>query len=472
MLIGRALPLVKEFIERVNAGLAELEPGQELSGLQKLWLEFCLMGIIVTGSLCWSKFKRASLGQHSEGKLSWMFRKANIAWKLLLRVSVRVIIEEYGIVEGMLAIDDTDRRRSKRTTRIGFTHKIKDKKTNGYFNGQNILFVILVTESVTIPVDFDFYVPDPVLRQWRKQDKKLKKQGVPSSQRPKAPARDPRYPTKQVLALRLLQRFRAHHPEIRIKLVVADALYGCAEFLDQAQAIFGAQVISQVRKDQLIQFRNRKIHLTDYFNRINKGVVQKLRLRGSKEKVALVSSARLYLQAHKKKRFIIALRYEGESEYRYLVASDLSWRTIDIVQGYSLRWLVEVFIEDWKLYEGWGQLAKQFDEDGSRRGLILSLLLDLCLLLHPQQTARIKDKLPAATVGSLLERLRMQSLLQSVEALVKEQDRTKKLSELAEVIEDCFPLNPSKKHLHGLEVGQLEPAPSLKYHAQRALEAA
>jgi hypothetical protein len=28
---------------------------------------------------------------------------------------------------------------------------------------------------------------------------------------------------------------------------------------------------------------------------------------------------------------------------------------IDIIQAYSLRWLVEVFFEDWKLYEGWGQ---------------------------------------------------------------------------------------------------------------------
>ena len=46
------------------------------------------------------------------------------------------------------------------------------------------------------------------------------------------------------------------------------------------------------------------------------------------------------------------------------------------------------------------QLAKQPDEEGSSRGLTLSLLLDLCLLLHPEQLARIEDKLPAYTVGS------------------------------------------------------------------------
>jgi len=38
------------------------------------------------------------------------------------------------------------------------------------------------------------------------------------------------------------------------------------------------------------------------------------------------------------------LKYEGEDEYRYITATDLSWRAIDIVSAYALRWLVEVFI--------------------------------------------------------------------------------------------------------------------------------
>ena len=75
-----------------------------------------------------------------------------------------------------------------------------------------------------------------------------------------------------------------------------------------------------------------------------------------------------------------------------MVASDLSWRTVDMVQGYTLRWLVEVFFADWKVHEGWGQLTKQPDEDGSSRSLILSLLLDHCLLLHPHQLARLEQQ--------------------------------------------------------------------------------
>jgi hypothetical protein len=86
---------------------------------------------------------------------------------------------------------------------------------------------------------------------------------------------------------------------------------------------------------------------------------------------------------------VIALKSEGKEDYRYLVATDLSWRTKDIIQAYSLRWLIEVFFLDWKLNEGWGREVKQYDEEGSSLGLILSLLLDHCLLLHPEQTTRI-----------------------------------------------------------------------------------
>ena len=55
-----------------------------------------------------------------------------------------------------------------------------------------------------------------------------------------------------------------------------------------------------------------------------------------------------------------------------LLSSDIS----DIIRYYALHWLVEVFIEDWKQHEGWGKMACQQAEDGTRRALLLSLLLD------------------------------------------------------------------------------------------------
>ena len=160
------------------------------------------------------------------------------------------------------------------------------------------------------------------------------------------PPRDEAYPTKQALALRLLAQFRQHHPHITIKAVLADALYGTAHFVDTASAIFGGvQVISQLRRNQTVRFRNRTLSVQQYFERYP-GVSQAIRIRGGREVRALVGSARLYVGAHDKKRFVIALKYAGEEDYRYLLASDLTWRTQDIVQAFTGRWLVEVFVQD------------------------------------------------------------------------------------------------------------------------------
>jgi hypothetical protein len=69
-------------------------------------------------------------------------------------------------------------------------------------------------------------------------DKSLKKQGVPPKQRLRKPAPNPQYPTKEPLALRLLASFKAHHPDVRIHAVIADALYGTATFVDGASTLF------------------------------------------------------------------------------------------------------------------------------------------------------------------------------------------------------------------------------------------
>ncbi|WP_230987944.1 hypothetical protein [Bathymodiolus japonicus methanotrophic gill symbiont] len=205
----------------------------------------------------------------------------------------------------------------------------------------------------------------------------------------------------------------------------------------------GSQVISQLRKNQNIEYRGRIRSVESYFNSINKGIDQIIRVRGGKEIKVTVSSARLKVSSHSKKRFVIALKYDGENDYRYLVATDLTWRTQDIIQAYTLRWLIEVFFEDWKLYEGWGREAKQLDEEGLSRGLILSLLFDHCLLLHPEQIARIESKLPAYTVGSLQRKSQMDVLLEFITSLLEFPDPGDKLKELGELIKDVFQLMPS-----------------------------
>jgi hypothetical protein len=462
------LPFIKNYIEALDKGLKK-HTGKGLSLGQAVWLGFCLMGILVTNSVCWARFERASFGLYRFSALSWMFRHTRLSWAKLLPVSVELILAAHGLTEGILVGDDSDRARTKGVKRIHKAHKLKDKPTGGYRMGQSLVMLLLVTPVLTIPVGFAFYHPDPRLKAWEKEEQRLKKQGVPKKDRPAKPERNPCYPTKADLLLELLAKFKAHFPNFRVKAILADALYGQKTFMNAASRLFnGVQVISQVRGNQLIRSRGKWISLDTYFTR-NGGVTQKLRIRGEEhDTLVTVSAARLVLKAHSGKRFIIALKYEGETEYRYLVATDLSWRYLDIVQVYTLRWLIEVFFEDWKLYEGWGQLAKQTGEEGSSRGLILSLLLDHCLLLHPEQTVRLESKQPACTVGSLCEKSRVQALRAFIRRVLDEDNPQDKLRQLADQLEDLFPLRDSTKHMNGRDLGRIGPTPSLKYQAVAA----
>lgn len=466
MLIGQPLPFVSAFVEELDAALrTHSEVSRGLSALQRRWLSFCLMAVMVTNSLCWARFERAGLGRYSQAALSWMFRHAKLPWEGLLQRSVGVILRCHGIDSGTLVMDDTDQRRSKVTRRIAGVHKLKDKASGGFLMGQSVVFLLLVSATLTVPVGFAFYEPDPVRRAWDKQDRRLKQQGIPKRQRPPEPARNPAYPSKAELGLTLLERFRQWHPTVTVQAVLADALYGTAAFLNRAGAIFGGlQVISQLRSNQKVRFRNRSLTLEQYFARYP-GVCQCYRRRGGDSMSVWVSSARLYVEAHGQKRFVIALKYEGESEYRYLVASDLSWRTEDIVQTFTLRWLVEVFIQDWKGYEGWSALTKQPGAEGSNRGLILSLLVDHCLLLHPAQLAQLKHRQPAFTVGSLINRIKVDSLLELVRTILAAADPAHQLQQLRDTLAAGFDLRPSEKHLIGRDLGRMAPSPSLKYKA-------
>jgi len=457
---------IKTFVTDLDAALGTLKPNAKLTQLQRFWLGFCLTGMLLTNSVCWAKFERASLGEYKIAALSWMFREAKVAWNYLLLASVSLVLVQHRITEGELVLDESDRSRSKRTKRIHKAHKQKHKASGGYVNGQTVVLLLLVTQSVTIPVGFAFYMPDPALTAWTKEDRRLKKQGMTKKDRPVMPERNNAYPTKTQLAVRLLQAFKNAHGDIKIKAVLADALYGETVFMDEASRIFDiTQVISQLRENQNIEYKDKKRNLKDYFNTTNKGVEVILRVRGGKEVKATVSSARLKVIAHGKKRLVVALKYEGESDYRYLVATDMTWRTMDIIQAYTLRWLVEVFFEDWKLYEGWGREARQLDEEGSSRGLILSLLFDHCLLLHPEQTARIENKLPAYTVGSLQRKSQIDVLLEFIKTLLKHQNPADKLKELAGLVDDVFQLMPSGKHMVGRDLGRIEPTASLQYRA-------
>lgn len=467
MVIGTELPgFITDFFEKIDERVRAHSPGNGLSKKQKYWLAFCVLATLATNTICWAKFEKVSLGKYKKKALSWMFRHAKIPWQLLFQVSVNVLICLYRITWGTLSIDETDNHRSKRTKKISWVHKLKDKATGGYAMGQCVVFIVLVTPIVTIPVGFKFYMPDPDVTRWRKKYSKLKKIGVSADQRPKRPPRNPNYPSKNELAVQLLKEFKEKYPEIKVKCVNADALYGNKQFLTGAASVYeSTQIISQIDKNRKIRRRGKDISVKEYFSR-NSGVLQQIKIRGEKEIMATIASARLYISSQGLKRFVVAVKYEDEDEYRYLIATDMSWRTEDIVKAYTLRWLVEVFFQDWKANEGWATLTKLTGEEGSRNSLILSLLVDHCLLFHPDQLARIKNKLPASTVGTLRHQISMDSLFMFIQELLQSENPAKKLEQLAsKVKESIVSLAPSKKHMVGRDLGRLEPSPSLQYRA-------
>jgi hypothetical protein len=220
MILAKPAPFVSAFIDAVDDAIRQQNPNHGMSAIQRTWLAFCITAVLVTNSICWARFERASLGTYSLAALSWMFRHSKIPWDHLLVASVRVILRHHGLTSGSLVIDDTDNPRSKSAKALAHLYKLRDKESGGYVWGQSLVFLLLVTPKISIPVGFVFYQPDPELSAWYPKEKALKKQKVPKAQRPPKPAPNPDYPTKQQLALRLLEAFQAHYPDIQVHLIV------------------------------------------------------------------------------------------------------------------------------------------------------------------------------------------------------------------------------------------------------------
>ena len=227
------LPFIRDFINLLTSSISVEHPDFHLTKTQKLWISFCLTGILLTNTVCWARFERASFGGWLEPALSWMFRRSKIDWNKLLKGSVSVILKKYGIESGSLELDDTERERSKNAKQIYGLGKQKDKKSGGFFNGQSILVLLLVTKKISIPVGFEFYRMDPVLRAWRKKDNELKKKGVKKKNRPKEPVRNTAYPTKNEIGLGLVNSFKSDFGQIKIKAVKACLLYTSPSPRDQ-----------------------------------------------------------------------------------------------------------------------------------------------------------------------------------------------------------------------------------------------
>ena len=76
MIIGKPAPFVRAFVEAVDAAIRAHQPSHGMSAIQRTWLAFCVTAVLVTNSICWARFARASLGTYSLAALSWIAESA------------------------------------------------------------------------------------------------------------------------------------------------------------------------------------------------------------------------------------------------------------------------------------------------------------------------------------------------------------------------------------------------------------
>jgi hypothetical protein len=126
-------------------------------------------------------------------------------------------------------------------------------------------------------------------------------------------------------------------------------------------------------------------------------------------------------------------------------------------------------VQDWKSHEGWSQLTKQPGEEGARRSVILSLLVDHGLFYHPDQYAQFKHKLPAYTVGSLRAHVPVECLVKVIETLMSSDAPQEQLLRFTCAVHEVFAFSRSKKHMIQRQLGRLEPTPYLKYRADEVM---
>ena len=166
MILGKPAPFVSACVDAVDEARREHHPSHGLSTMQRTWLALCVTALLVTNSMCWARFARASLGTYALAALSWMFRHSKMPWESLLVASVRVILRQYGMPSGSLVIDDTDNQRSKSAKTLAHLYKLRDKERGGSLWGQSLVFLVLITPKISLPVGFVFSQPAPELSAW------------------------------------------------------------------------------------------------------------------------------------------------------------------------------------------------------------------------------------------------------------------------------------------------------------------
>jgi len=463
MILTDSLPDIKSFVNIISNSSTDENNRKYslLTRIQNKFIAFCMTYMIIFGCFCFESMEKASLGKYKSKSLGALLKYAKIPWLALWKSSVKYLISHAGN-SGFLVIDDSNRNRAKGTSKLYGVHKVKDKKTAGYAMAQNIVLLAFVTQKITFTVGFELFRPDPAWYKWKEEDIRQRLAGIKRANRPNRPDRDHNYPMRTEIALKLIKAFKDIIPEINIEAIVADSAYLNKNLIAGVEKIFpNVQFISQLRNNNIVS-DNSKISksVKEYFaNKVPKDV--EINIRGMGNKTIQLISARLFIRSQNRKMHIVALKYAGEEEYRYLAATNLSWQGITIVRAYSMRWLVEVVIEDWKEYSGWGQMAFQRDVDTVCRGIQLSFLVDHFICSHNLQLKQLQAEKSLFTTGSVQRFLQNKALLLEVSRILDNENPKERFNELTKGLDKYLDLRLSRKHMSGYHIGEFRKSPSL-----------
>lgn len=471
----QALPAATALIFSLNETILTFQK-TGLSKRQQWHLAMLLTGIVSNGTINLTRISFACFGSVSLAVFSAFIHRSSIPWVKIQFAAFLHILKNFDIKKIHLQIDDTDLGRSKRVRALFGVFRTIHKPTNGFQNAQNLVLLTACAFGVSFPVVFSFYQPDPALTKWHKEQKasalKKKKTGKGLKVGPK-PKRSKNYPTRNQIAARLLVKVQKWLSiventigvKIKVISISADAAYLDPILSKKVKKIFpGSQFISQIKGNQMVRNKNGQfVAAKTYFSNLGKPIASTAKLR-DKEKCFEYHSARLHVKSHGRILHIIALRYEGEEEYRYLAASNLSWRTIDIIRSYSLRWLIEVGIQDCKGYCGLGRRACLQGVKGAYVSVFLSLLVDCLLLAHPDQLDLHQTGQQLYTAGSVVERLRCETNITTIKSILNSPNPKERLSQLAETLANQVEnaSRKSRKHIRDESIFDVGPSPQLE----------
>lgn len=139
-----------------------------LSKSQKLFLGRILTGMILLGSFKVVGIASLFIMQITPASIYAMFRRLNIQYEKMFYGALKVIIDLFKIRMITIIIDDTERERSKGCKILPFVRKAICKATGGWIQAQNLVFITLVTEQVTIPIWFCFQRPAKLTKEQKK----------------------------------------------------------------------------------------------------------------------------------------------------------------------------------------------------------------------------------------------------------------------------------------------------------------